>query len=148
MIIHRLRKRYPTWESLWSDVWNLFKFGVVGVSSLILYNAVFALLSRFLFPDGNRTAEAVAAMLCSSVFNFLLHKNWTFGTAFHPRMLGRYLVVMVIGVTLNGVLFYIGHEFFGLYDFIVLNGSSFLIAGATYFLHRLYTFHPRHSGKA
>lgn len=141
-----MRRRFPTWESLWSEVWNLFKFGVVGVTSLLLYNLIFALLSRVISPDGNRTIQAVASALGSSVYNFLLHKNWTFGAKhFNAHMLFRYLVVMGIGVSLSGILFYLGHEVLGLYDFLVLNGSSFLIAGATYFLHRLYTFHPRHA---
>ncbi|HWQ99256.1 MAG TPA: GtrA family protein [Candidatus Methylomirabilis sp.] len=145
MIKRFLRERNVTWESLWCEVWNLFKFGVVGGTSLGLNAGLYALQSRMFWTAGNRTLQAMIAVGLASFYNFSLHRSWTFkAKAFNSRMIGRYLVVMVGGTALHGGLFYIGHQLLGLYDLLVLVGAAFLVAIATYTSHRWYTFHPKH----
>ncbi|OGL73301.1 hypothetical protein A3E39_01130 [Candidatus Uhrbacteria bacterium RIFCSPHIGHO2_12_FULL_60_25] len=145
MIRRFLKEKNVTWEFLWSEVWNLFKFGVVGGTSLGINAGVYALLSRVLWTEGNRTFESVIAVTISAVYNFTMHRTWTFkARGFNARMVARYIGVVVAGSALTGTLFYIGHEVLKIYDFIVLVGSAFLVAGVSYFTHRLYTFHPRH----
>jgi putative flippase GtrA len=136
-----LYQRFPAWEHAWNEMWSIFKFGVVGVTSLALNTAMYALLSRVVWPDGNRTLESVMAVLFASIYNFTMHKIWTFGAKqFNGAMLLRYAVVVVIGSGLSGSLFFVGHELLHIYDFAVLIGSAFIVAGATYFLHKLFTF--------
>lgn len=145
MIRRFLKEKNVTWEKLWSEVWNLFKFGVVGSSSLGINAGVYALLSRVLWTSGDRTLESIISVSVSAVYNFTLHRTWTFkARGFNARMVARYIGVVVAGSALTGALFYIGHEILRIYDFIVLVGSALLVAGVSYVTHRLYTFHPRH----
>ncbi|MBD3251231.1 hypothetical protein GF380_02045 [Candidatus Uhrbacteria bacterium] len=132
------------WERLWSEFWNVFKFGIVGISSLGVNAAIYALLSRVLWVSGDRTLEAVIAIALASIYNFSLHRAWTFQTrAFSSRMLARYIIVVFLGSGLHGGLFYVGHELLGWYDFAVLIGTAFLVAAFTYFAHRFFTFNTR-----
>jgi putative flippase GtrA len=143
MLKRFLQERNVSLETIWSEVWNLFKFGVVGVTSLAINTGVYALLSRVLWPEGNRTLESVISVCISGIYNFSLHRAWTFGAReFGGAMIARYLSVVVVGASLSGALFYVGHELFHLYDIAVLIGSSFMVASVTYFLHRWFTFHP------
>lgn len=135
------RIREWTWERLWSEAWNLFKFGIVGSTSLGINVLAYAALSRWIWESGPRTLEAVMATLISALYNFTLHYHWTFRSqGFGMGMLIRYALVVGIGTGLHGTLFYIGHEIFGLYDFAVLVGAAFMVAFATYLLHRWFTF--------
>lgn len=138
-----------TWERVWSETWNLFKFGIVGVSSLGINVSAYAVLSRVLWPSGPKTLEAVMAVLISAIFNFLMHYHWTFkAKGFGGMMLIRYVTVVLIGTGLHGSFFYIGHEILGWYDFAVLVGAAFLVAVATYLLHRWFTFRYHYSDHA
>lgn len=145
MIRRFLKEKNVTWDMLWSEVWNLFKFGVVGSSSLGINAGVYALLSRVMWTEGDRTLESIISVSVSAVYNFTLHRAWTFkARGFNARMVARYVGVVVAGSALTGALFYIGHEILRIYDFFVLVGSALLVASVSYFTHRLYTFHPRH----
>lgn len=145
MLRRFLREKNLSMEVLWNEVWNLFKFGVVGLSSLAIDVGVYALLSRVLWVDGPRTGLSVISTSISACFNFLMHRSWTFRTqAFSISMVIRYLSVLVAGTAINAVLFYVGHEILHLYDILVKIGSVFLVAGGSYTLHRWYTFHPKH----
>jgi hypothetical protein len=85
-----IRQRLPSWEVLWSEVWNLFKFGVVGVSSMLLNTAIYALFTRIVWPSGSRTLLSVIATMFAAIYNFLLHRGWTFKTrAFNAAILHR-----------------------------------------------------------
>ncbi len=149
MIKRFLKRRNVTWEVVWCEVWNLFKFGVVGGTSLGINTGIYALLSRVLWTDGNRTLESVVSVSFAAIYNFSLHRAWTFkARAFNFRMVMRYVLVVIFGTALSGVLFYIGHEILKLYDFAVLVGSAFLVAFASYATHRWYTFHPKHDDQA
>jgi len=149
MLRRFLKERNLTFEAMWSEVWNLFKFGIVGVTSLALNASVYALFSRVVWESGNRTLQSVLAVSISAIYNFTLHQRWTFrARSFNAAMVSRYIIVIMIGAGLQGALFYVGHELLHLFDFAVLIGSAFLVAGATYFLHRWFTFHPKHEEKA
>ncbi|MBE7525513.1 GtrA family protein [candidate division WWE3 bacterium] len=130
-----------TWERVWSETWNLFKFGIVGITSLGINVGAYAVLSRVLWVHGPKTLEAVMAVFISAIFNFLMHYHWTFrARGFGVAMMFRYAAVVLIGTGLHGGFFYLGHEVFGLYDFAVLVGLAFIVAIATYLLHRWFTF--------
>ena len=130
-----------TWERIWHEAWNLFKFGIVGMTSLGINVMMYALFSRVLWVDGPKTLESVLSVLISAVFNFSMHYLWTFkAEGFGVRMLMRYVAVVVVGSSIHGTLFYIGHEVFGWYDLLVQVGAAFILATISYFLHRRFTF--------
>jgi putative flippase GtrA len=134
----------PSWDYIWSEVWSLFKFGVVGATSFLLNVLLYAFLSRYLWVNGSRTIQAVLAVCIASVYNFMLHGAWTFkARAFNASMMMRYVVVFIIGSSLYGVFFHVGTVVFHIYDFLVVAGSTVLVSLVTYGLHRWYTFHPR-----
>lgn len=148
-MLNTIRQRIPSWETLWSEVWNVFKFGVVGVTSLGINEGVYALFSRVLFPWLHLTVSYVLSVAVSGIFNFTMHRLWTFkARAFNNQMLFRYIVVVLIGMALSGGLFYIGTDLLHIHDLVVPIGAAFIVAGATYFLHRWYTFHPKHNQQA
>jgi putative flippase GtrA len=136
---------FTSYEKFWSEIWNIFKFGVVGCTSLALNAGVYWVLTRIFWTDGPKTFLSVVAVCVSAIYNFTLHRAWTFRTQhFSGAMVARYLGVIALGAFLSGVLFYVGHEMLHIYDIVVLIGSAFLVAGATYTLHRWFTFHPKH----
>jgi putative flippase GtrA len=148
-MLQRLRQRFSSWEALWSEFWNLFKYGVVGVTSVVVNTGVYALFSRVVWTDGPRPLFVIIAQVMAALYNFTMHRNWTFqARAFNAAMVGRYLVVVVIGTALASIFFYIGHDLLHIYDLVVVTGTPFIVAGATYFLHRWYTFHPKHNASS
>lgn len=139
------RSRFSSREALWNEVWHLFKFGVVGVTSLGLNVALYALFSRVLFFSAPRTPVFVLAVIFSAIYNFLLHRAWTFQSrTLNAAMAGRYVIVLLAGMGLSTGLFYLGHEVLGFSDLLVPIASSFIVAGMTYVTHRWFTFHPKH----
>jgi putative flippase GtrA len=134
----------PSWEYIWNEFWSVFKFGVVGGTSFLLNALLYGFLSRYLWVSGSRTIQAVLAVSLASIYNFLLHRAWTFNArSFNVSMMIRYIVVFIIGSSLYGVLFHVGTTTFHLFDFYVVAGSTVLVSLVTYCLHRWYTFHPR-----
>lgn len=132
------------YEKFWNDIWNIFKFGVVGCSSLALNAGVFWVLTRLVWTAGPKTFLSVVSVSISAIYNFTLHRSWTFNTrSFSHGMLARYVMVVIIGAGLSGFFFYIGHELLHFYDLAVLIGSAFIVAGATYVLHRWFTFNEK-----
>lgn len=145
MLRRFLHEKNITLEMIWNEAWNLFKFGVVGLTSLAIDVGVYALLSRVVWIAGPRTGLSLISTSISAMFNFLMHRSWTFKTqAFSVAMVIRYLSVLLAGTLINGTLFYVGHEILHLHDILVKIGSVFIVAGGSYTLHRWYTFHPKH----
>jgi putative flippase GtrA len=133
-----------SWDYIWSEVWSVFKFGVVGGTSFLLNASLYGFLSRYLWVSGSRTIQAVLAVSLASIYNFLLHRAWTFNArAFNVSMMIRYGVVFIIGSSLYGVFFHIGNTVFHFFDFYVVACSTILVSFVTYFLHRWFTFHPK-----
>ncbi|MEI7512169.1 MAG: GtrA family protein [Candidatus Uhrbacteria bacterium] len=118
------------------------RFLVVGGLSFLINIGVYALLSRVLFPNGNRLIESVAANGIAILFNFLLHKIWTFGGAVkkdHFQMV-RYGIVVAGAAALQACIFAFGHGRFGINDFLVIAVATGICAIFTFFAHRFFTF--------
>jgi putative flippase GtrA len=128
------------------ELWSLVKFGVVGGTSFLLNIALYTAISRWVWPAGPRTAQALIAVLLASVYNFLLHGLWTFEAgALRWHAVVRYVVVALGGNVLYTGLFYIGYHLFHLFDILVVAGSSICVGCFTYASHRWFTFHPSRS---
>lgn len=137
-------------KALWAKGWTLFlkewktaaRFFVVGGSSFLVKAGVYVLLSRVLWVHGSASVENAIALVVAVLYNYTLHRLWTFrehGAA--SGTFGRYLVVVVSASFAEAGLFYLLHERFGIYDILVLVMDTFLIAGFTFAFHRLFTFH-------
>lgn len=144
--IAMLRKEFRT----------IFRFGVVGSSSVLLKIGCYAVISRILWTHGPRSFQNVLALGIAMIYNYSLHRWWTFkhqkadqGSAV------RYMGVVAAASLLDAGLFYLGHDILRVYDFLVLAVIPFLVAAFTFLGHRLFTFrghsyhkNPSHSDPA
>ncbi|MBI4138596.1 GtrA family protein [Candidatus Uhrbacteria bacterium] len=120
----------------------LARYLFVGGSSFVVKVGAYALLSRILWTGGSRTAENVIALVVAATYNYFLHRFWTFrhqGPA--PGSAARYLGVLLAGNGLDALLFYVGHEILGIYDFLVQTFATGFITLFSFLIHHLFTFH-------
>jgi len=78
---------------------QLARFAVVGASNTALTWCLFALSTAagVWYP-----AAAAGAFAAGAVNSYTLNRVWTFRAgAFHPRTLGRYVVVQLLGMAMN-----------------------------------------------
>ena len=123
---------------------RLIKFLVVGGVSFSIYFAVYFLMSRFLFPEGNKTLLNFLAICISTIFNFLAHRTWTYEA--RERSLAqivRYMFVVGSVAMLQTLLFWIGYEVLHAHDLVV----TFIVAGVcamcSFVSHRYFTFREK-----
>ncbi len=140
-----LKNGGPSFEKLWNEAWNLFKYGVVGGTSFLLNAGTYWVLTRLVWVDGGRTFLYVSSVIIAAIYNFTMHTYWTFNrSAMTLKMLARYILAVALGTALNGTLFFLGHEILHIHDLIVAVGTGGIVAVFSYLFHRWYTFHPRH----
>ncbi|MFH1620573.1 MAG: GtrA family protein [Patescibacteria group bacterium] len=128
-------------QTIKSESRRLFFFGLIGFGSLGLNIGLYALLSRILWPDGNRTLEYLIVVIIVSVVNFEANCHYTFASHRSLGALMRSGLVVIAASILNTVLFWMGHAIFHLYDLAVIVVNTFLVAIFTYSSHRFFTFH-------
>lgn len=129
----------------WHELRRIIRFGIIGFLSFLLFTGGYALLSRVLWVSGNRSLENFLAICVASIFNFLAHRRWTFGSeASSVPQLIRYVFVAASATALQSVLFWIGYYLLHLHDFVVIIAAAFLVPFYTYLLHRFFTFHQSH----
>lgn len=129
-------KRTAIWE-----LWRIFKYGVVGVLSLLIHVGLYHWMSRVIWQSGNRTLQYAIALTVSAIINFTLHRLWTYAAgAFHFRMLAKYVCVIGTSALMQSVVFQICIGWFHLFDYFAFAISSVLAIIFQYFLHRIFTF--------
>ncbi|MEO5927971.1 MAG: GtrA family protein [Patescibacteria group bacterium] len=123
--------------------WKTFmRFALVGGSSFAVKATAYTLLSRVIWNAGPRWVENIIALVISMIFNYTLHRLWTFKfQKSHSGSAPRYVAVVGVASLLDAGLFYIGHDILKFYDLLVLVADAALIAGFTFSAHRLFTFH-------
>ena len=128
----------------WREARKLTKFVIVGGSSFALFITIYTILSH-LFPHTSRTLLTFASSVLSGVYNFTVHRYWTFRSrALMGGALRRYLIVVMVATAEQTALFYVGHELLHLFDYLVQVLVAAPVAITTYMLHRFFTFHPKH----
>ena len=128
---------------------RLIKFTLVGATSFAIHFFGYLVLSRFIFPEGNRTLLNFMAISVSVSFNFLAHRGWTYKS--NEKSVGqiiRYVVVVSTAGLLQTGLFYVGFEIFGLYDLFVTIFVAGISALFSFSAHRFFTFRKASSKKA
>lgn len=131
-------------DFLWREWKTIFRFLMVGGSSFAVKAVSYALLSRLIWTSGSRNVENGIALVVATIYNYLLHRFWTFG---HQRpasgVIKRYSIVLALGTAMDIGFFYILHSLWHIYDFLALAMTSLLIAFCTFNLHRFWTFHEK-----
>jgi putative flippase GtrA len=142
----KLKLRDRDW--LVREFWQMFRYGIVGGGSTLFFIGLYALLSKVLFRTWNSTLLDALALAICAVFNFMLHRAWSFkAKAFSVGMIRRYLVTIILASLLQVALFHVGTAWFGFVDFFVQIALVPFIAWAQYMGHRMFTFHPRFEKK-
>jgi putative flippase GtrA len=122
---------------------SLIKFGIVGGTSVAMKMGLYALLSRLLWIGGPKWVQNIAALTVSTVYNYTLHRYWTFNHLKPAEgSTKRYLMVLAFGYVMDASLFFLGNEILKIYDFAVILGVSMIIPCFTFVIHRVFTFHP------
>lgn len=127
---------------------RLIRFGIIGFASWLLYFLMYTLLSRVLWPSADHNIDNFIGVCFSAVFNFFAHRHWTFrSNGRHIHEILRYLCVMVFATLLEMFLFWLGHSYLRIHDFIVAVLAAGIVALFTFGCHRFYTFHhqPAHT---
>ena len=120
---------------------KLVKFVIIGGLSFLLYAGIYAAISRWVWPTGNRSVENFLAICLASVFNFTAHRGWTFrSNGSRGKQIPRYLVVMFTAMGLQTFLFWFGHEVLHYYDFLVVFVVGAMVPLYTYGMHRWFVF--------
>ena len=130
------------------EFWQLFRFCIVGGLSFALYAGLYALFSRVLFVDVNRTILNFCANVLAAIPNFLAHQKFTYkakesaGLGFNSDIahLQKYSMVLLSGMALNSAGFWIGHERLYIDDKIVVIVMALVVPIYTYIMHRQFTF--------
>jgi len=127
-----------------AEFWKIVTFGVVGLASLGLTVALYAVISRVLWQHGPRTVQYSFVVLIVTWVNYEANRFFTFRQPQRTAgSVGRFATVAGIAAGLNSALFWLGHEIFHLGDFYVIIVNAFLVALFTFTSHRLFTFHER-----
>lgn len=123
------------------EVERIFRFVFIGGLSFVFNAGLYALISRVLWPAGNRTLENFLATALTSILNYLAHRAWTFRSqGAHSKQVVRYTVVAISAIILQSFLFWVGYRLLHLHDFVVIFVVAMLIPFYTYLAHKLFTF--------
>lgn len=126
---------------------TLFKFLVVGGTSFLVYIAAYTFQSRVLFPGASDDARVImnmAATAFSVLFNYTAHRFWTYqAKQADVRQIAWYLFVATSVTFLQSFLFWLGHVFLGIYDYLVILMVGVICALYTFLMHRYFTFRVR-----
>lgn len=129
---------------LFRELWGLFKYGLVGGSSLAIHTGLYHLQSRIIWADGNRTVQYVIALVIASMYNFTLHRTWTFSAkGYNHQMLLRYISIILVSMGTQSLVFHIGVDLMRVFDYYVFAVSVVFAALIQYFGHRFFTFHQK-----
>lgn len=120
---------------------KLIKFVLVGGTSFLIYFFAYLALSRFLFPESNKTLLNFISICVSTIFNFVAHRSWTYEVKERSmKQLIRYLLVVGSVAMLQAFLFWIGYEVLKVYDLLVTFFTAGICAMYSFVAHRLFTF--------
>lgn len=127
-----------------NECWGLFKYGIVGFSSLAIHAGLYHVLSRIVWQEGPKTLEYVIALVTASIYNFTLHRLWTFSmNGYSHGMVIRYICVVLTSMGMQSAVFHVGVTILGVYDYYVFAVSVVFATLLQYFGHRFVTFNKK-----
>lgn len=117
---------------------------IIGSTTFLIQAVLYLIFSRWLLADMNPTLLYALAVVYSLIFNYAGNRAWTFGAQESAKgSAGRYVQVAFMAGVLSAGLFWLGHEVWRIFDFLVLVAINLMIPFFTFIMHRIYTFHPR-----
>jgi putative flippase GtrA len=130
------------------EFWGLFKYGIVGVSCLLLHAGSYAWVTRILWPQGSRTLVYTVLLLLVACINFTWHRLWTFQVKEKSfAMVIRYSVIVGTSMGLQSGVFYLINDILHLHDSIAFVGAAGIAIVYQYFGHRFVTYNVRFEKK-
>ena len=120
----------------------MIRYFFVGSSSFLVKAGMYMLLSRVLQPGGLRDFQNAEAIFISVVYNYTLHRLWTFRGKTPARgSMIRYLSVVGSSIVLDAAIFHVLHTRMGIYDAYVIGIIGIMIAGYGFMSHTFFSFH-------
>ncbi len=119
---------------------EMFKFGVVGVSNIVVDTSVYTLLTRVFHLYF--MLAAVGAFIIAVTWSFYFNRRWTFrsnGKKVKTQYFKFFLVNGLV-VFLNLLFFYLAVEFVHIYDLIAKPGVGVVIGFINFTLNKFWTF--------
>lgn len=124
---------------------RITRFILIGGLTFVFNAALYAFISRIIWPQGNRSLENFFTTVVTSILNYLAHRAWTFRSqGAHTQQALRYFVVALSAIALQSGLFWIGYRVLQAHDFTVIFVVALLIPFYTYLAHKLFTFREAH----
>jgi len=120
---------------------EIFRYGVVGVSSGIVDFLVYVGLTRAVhFPE---LAANLGAYLAGHVVSFFGNRAWTFRSNGHAGYeYLRFWAVNLIGLGVSSAVLWIGLRF-GIHDLYVKVAAIILSGAWNFIMNRVWTFRPQ-----
>jgi len=121
---------------------EIFKYGLMGIGSAIIYS--FLLVSLIELLNFDKFFSSVLAYLASLVFSFFLAHYWVFKSRKDKKLTFlKFSAVSLIAFTINSVGFYFLVEYMNFYYIYSQIFLFFLIAFNNFFLNKFWTFDPK-----
>lgn len=121
---------------------TLTRYFIVGLTSFGVRFGSYAVISRLVWVNGPRSIENVCALIIALVYNYTLHRYWTFRHQ-EPAAgtVHRFLIATVVWNVVDAGLFALLHDVFHVFDLLILFINTGLIMTMSFLTHRLFTFH-------
>lgn len=120
----------------------LIRYLLVGGSSFLVQFLTYVFQSRIVWQSGARPIQNVIAIIASMIYNYSLHRFWTFRQQQPAKgSAQRYVFVVIFWNGVSAGLFWLLHDIFHLYDLLILFLNSGVIMVMSFLTHRLFTFH-------
>ena len=121
------------------DARQISRFLLVGASTTALYFGI--LLAGVELLALPITLASSVACIIAIIYNYLLHYRWTFASeAPHGVVLGRYLLMNLGGLMINGSIMYFGVPMLGVHYLWVQLLAAALMIGWTLTLSSLWVY--------
>lgn len=124
--------------------WQLVRFGIAGGLSSLVYVAVYAPLTAYVFPGARAVYAVPFAFAVAVTFGFVAHSRWSFRDHGHRDNSGvqhvKFVIVQAAGLSLNALITWVGTAQLHLHPMIPLVPAVFLAAVVTFILQRAWVF--------
>lgn len=129
-------------EAIMRERVTITRYVIVGLTSFGVRFVSYAVISRLLWMDGPRTVQNAIALGIAIVYNYTLHRYWTFRhQQSAPGTIQRFVIAIIFWNAVDAGLFAMLHDVFHVYDLLILFLNSGIIMTMSFFTHRLFTFH-------
>ena len=110
-----------------------------GIATAVHYTVLVALVELY---GLSAAPSAVIGTLCGACVSYLLNRRTTFraSNAGHGHAVPRFMVIVLLGAFLNGVLVWLGVSMLGWHYLLAQALATVLVMGLTFRLNRIWTF--------